>query len=90
LKGKPFYQSLSEHKVYPSRMLSLIKVAEEVNQMDLIFEKLAKQYSDDVDHETSMIGSVIEPIMILFLGVFVAVILIAIYLPLFQLSTSVH
>lgn len=90
LKGKPFYESLAEYKVYPSRMHSLIKVAEEVNQLDRIFEKLAKQYSDEVEHETAMIGNFVEPIMILFLGVFVAVILIAIYLPLFQLSTSVH
>ena len=90
LKGKHFHDCLSKYKVYPSRMLSLVKVAEEVNQLDVIFEKLARQYSDEVEYETSMIGSFIEPIMILFLGLFVAVILIAIYLPLFQLSTSVH
>ncbi len=70
-------------------MLSLIKVAEEVNQLDVIFGKLAKQYGDEVEHQTSLIGSLIEPVMIIFLGLLVAVILIAMYLPLFQLSSSV-
>jgi len=90
LRGESLYKSLSKFKVYNKRMLSLIKVAEEVNQLDVIFGKLAKQYGDEVEHQTSLLGSLIEPIMIIFLGLLVSVILIAMYLPLFQLSSSVH
>jgi type IV pilus assembly protein PilC len=90
MHGSTLYSSLSKFGIYNSRMRSLIKVAEEVNQMDVIFGKLAKQYTDEVEHKTSLLGSVIEPVMIVFLGVMVALILIAMYLPLFQLSTSIH
>jgi type IV pilus assembly protein PilC len=89
LKGKPLHLSLSKFSIYNRRMISLIKVAEEVNQLDTMFERLSKQYGDEVEHQTSILGSLIEPIMIIFLGVLVAVILVAMYLPLFQMSTKV-
>ncbi|HET6243887.1 MAG: type II secretion system F family protein [Bacteroidetes bacterium] len=88
LKGEPLSLSLSRYPVYNKRLIALIKVAEEVNQLDLVFGKLAKQYTDEVEHQTSLIGSLIEPIMIIFLGLLVTIILVAMYLPLFQLSTS--
>ena len=89
LKGQPLHLSLSKFKIYNKRMVSLIKVAEEVNQLDTIFLKLSKQYSDEVEHQTSILGSLIEPAMIIFLGAFVAIILVAMYLPLFQMSSTV-
>ena len=89
MKGQSLHSSLSKFKIYNKRMISLIKVAEEVNQLDTMFARLAKQYSDEVEHQTSILGSLIEPIMIIFLGVLVAVILIAMYLPMFQMSSTV-
>lgn len=89
LKGEALHVSLSKFKIYNKRMISLIKVAEEVNQLDTMFAKLAKQYSDEVEHQTSIIGSLIEPVMIIFLGLLVALILVAMYLPLFQMGSTV-
>lgn len=89
LKGKPLHISLAKFTIYNRRMISLLKVAEEVNQLDTMFSRLSKQYSDEVEHQTSILGSLIEPIMIIFLGVLVAVILVAMYLPLFQMSSKV-
>jgi type IV pilus assembly protein PilC len=88
MQGETLYKSLSKFSFYPSRMISLLKVGEEVNKLDVFFEKIAQQYNDEVEHQTQIISSMIEPIMILFLGVVVGFILIAMYLPLFQLSTS--
>jgi type IV pilus assembly protein PilC len=79
---------MGEHEVFPKRLVSLVKVGEEVNQLDIFFDKIAKQYTDEIEHQTGLIGSLIEPIMIIFLGLVVGVILIAMYLPLFQLSNS--
>jgi type IV pilus assembly protein PilC len=90
MRGEPLHLSLSKFKIYNRRMVSLIKVAEEVNQLDVIFGKLSGQYSDEIKHSTALIGSLIEPIMIIFLGLLVAVILIAMYLPLFRLGASIH
>ncbi len=87
-KGESLNASLSGFPIYNKRMISLIKVAEEVNQLDRIFNQLSEQYSTEVEHQTSLIGSLIEPFMIIFLGVMVAVILVSMYLPLFQLSSS--
>lgn len=89
MKGDSLHHSLSKFKIYNKRMISLIKVAEEVNQMDTMFSRLSKQYSDEVEHQTSVLGSLIEPVMIIFLGVLVAVILVAMYLPLFQMGSTV-
>jgi type IV pilus assembly protein PilC len=88
MQGVSLNKSLSSFPVYPKRLVSLIKVGEEVNQLEMFFGKIAKQYSDDVEHQTSLISSMIEPFMIIFLGLIVGVILIAMYLPLFQLSTT--
>lgn len=88
LHGKSLHESLAQFPIFNRRMVSLLRVAEEVNQLDMIFGKLSKQYTDEVDHETSVIGSVVEPVMIIVLGLLVAVILVAMYLPMFQLSTA--
>lgn len=89
MKGQSLHTSLAKFKIYNKRMISLIKVAEEVNQLDTMFSKLAKQYSDEVDHQTSILGSLIEPIMIIFIGLLVGIILVAMYLPMFQMSSTV-
>lgn len=88
LHGKPLHESLAQFPVFNRRMVSLLRVAEEVNQLDMIFGKLSKQYTEEIDHETSLIGSVVEPVMIIVLGLLVAVILVAMYLPMFQLSSA--
>lgn len=86
--GSALHTAMLKYPVYPKRMTSLIRVAEEVNQLDLMFEKLSKQLSDEIEHETTVLSSLIEPIMILFLGVMVSVILVAMYLPMFKIGTA--
>ena len=87
LDGKFLYHSMSKFSIYPKRMISLVKVGEEVNQLESFFDKIAKQYNEEVEHQTSLLSSMLEPFLIIFLGLIVGVILIAMYLPLFQLST---
>lgn len=86
--GIPLHESLSKFSIYPKKMIYLIKVGEEVNQLDHFFKKTSDQYDDEVKHLTSIMGSLVEPFMIVFLGLVVGFILIAMYLPLFQLSSS--
>jgi type IV pilus assembly protein PilC len=88
-QGKSLNQSLAAFPIYPQRMISLLKIAEEVNQIDTMFDKIGKQLTEEIEHETTLIGSLLEPIMIVLIGGIVAFILIAMYLPLFQLSTNV-
>ncbi len=88
LQGHNLSQSLSKFKIFDKKMTALIKVGEEINKLDVFFQKLADQYSDEVEHKTSLLGSVVEPILIVFLGLIVCVILISMYLPLFQMSSN--
>ncbi|MFA6404262.1 MAG: type II secretion system F family protein [Salinivirgaceae bacterium] len=87
-KGNSLNQSLQQFQVYDNRMVYLIKVGEEVNQLDRIFEKLQQQYAADVEHRVSVMSSLLEPILIIGVGLLVGIILIAMYLPLFQISNS--
>jgi type IV pilus assembly protein PilC len=88
MKGKSLHQSLQQFSVYPSKMIQLVKVGEETNQMDYFFAKISEQYIEEVEYKTSTLSSMMEPLIIIFLGLIVGVILIAMYLPLFQMSNS--
>ncbi len=88
LQGTNLNVSMANFSIFTPRMVSLIKVGEEVGQLDLFFEKIAEQYAEEVEHQTGLIGTLIEPAMLVFLGGVVGTILVSMYLPLFQLSTS--
>ena len=88
LHGASLHKSLSGFDFYPAKMIQLIKVGEEVNRMDFFFEKIAAQYTEEVEYRTNTISSLLEPLIIIFLGLVVGVILIAMYLPMFQMSNS--
>ncbi|PTT01383.1 type II secretion system F family protein [Pedobacter sp. HMWF019] len=88
LKGESLHKSLSTFTFYPKKMIQLVKVGEEVNRMDYFFEKIATQYTEEVEYKTNTLSSLMEPIIIVFLGLVVGVILIAMYLPMFQMSNN--
>ncbi len=88
LQGESLHKSLAAFSFYPAKMIQLIKVGEEVNRMDYFFEKIATQYTEEVEYKTNTISSLMEPLIIIFLGLVVGVILIAMYLPMFQMSNS--
>lgn len=87
--GKSLSESLTAHPIFDKKMISLIKVAEETNQNALIFERLSTQYSEEVQYQSKTLSTLIEPFIIIVLGAVVALILIAMYLPMFKLSTVI-
>jgi type II secretory pathway component PulF len=89
LQGKSLHQSMSGYKIFDKKMVSLIKVADETNQNETIFKRLTEQYNEEIEYQSKMISATIEPLIIVFLGAIVAVILIAMYLPMFKLSTVI-
>ena len=88
LSGKSLNESLSKHTIFPQKLTALIKVSEEVNKPELIFEKLTKQYSDEIEHQQAVVGKAIEPLFIVILGLIIGFILVAMYMPLFQMSNG--
>jgi type IV pilus assembly protein PilC len=88
LRGKSLHESLAQFDFYPSKLVQLIKVGEEVNRLDFFFEQIATQLTEEIEYKTSTISNILEPLIIIFLGLVVGVILIAMYLPMFQMSNS--
>lgn len=90
LQGLSLNESFDKYTIFDKRMVALVKVAEETNASKLVFQKLTEQYTAEIEYKTQLISSVIEPVIILILGGIVAVILIAMYLPIFSLSSAIY
>lgn len=86
--GDSLHLSLSKFQFYPAKLVQLIKVGEEVNRLDYFFGKISDQYTEEVEYKTGTISSLLEPLIIIFLGLVVGLVLIAMYLPMFQMSNS--
>jgi type IV pilus assembly protein PilC len=86
--GSSLSTTLGKDKFYPTKFIQMIKIAEEVNKLEYFFEQLANQYTEEVEYKTNAISSMLEPLIIIFLGIAVGIILIAMYLPMFQMSSS--
>jgi type IV pilus assembly protein PilC len=71
------------------RLISLVKIAEEVNQLEETFARVAKQYREEIDHRTKLIGTIIEPAIIVVIGLIVGLIMVSMYLPMFNLSNVI-
>ncbi len=87
--GENLYVLMEREKFFDSKLTVLIKVGEEVNQLGNMFDKLHKQLSEEVEHKASQMGSIVEPMLIIIVGGLVGTILIAMYLPMFQLGGSI-
>lgn len=79
--------SLAQHEIFDGRFNSLIEVAEETNSLPSIFEELHTIYTRELGYRTKILNTVLEPLIIIFLGLIVGIILVAMYLPMFKLST---
>lgn len=90
IRGKALHESMAECPVFDKRAISLVKVGEEVNRLEEIFKTLSKQYAEQLEHSIGMLGGLLEPILIIFIGLLVGVILIAMYLPMFQMGSAIQ
>ncbi|MDA8956460.1 type II secretion system F family protein [Flavobacteriales bacterium] len=88
IQGSSLSHSFSKFSLYDIKMISLIEVAERSNQLSFIFKRLNQQYQSELSHQSKILGTILEPLVILFLGLVVALILVAMYLPMFNLSSS--
>lgn len=90
LKGETLTNSLKKHKFFTPKIISLTTIGEQINELDKMYDGLANQYNEDIDHSTKMIGTILEPLMILIIGGIVGFIMVAMYSPLFDLSKIIE
>ncbi len=88
VNGKLLHESFQPYPVFDAKLISLTKVGEEVNKLDDIYNNLSNQYSEEIQHKISLLNTLLEPILIIFMGGIVALILIAMYMPMFQMGNS--
>ncbi len=86
--GLTVAQPLKETKVFPPMVVQMIGVGEQTGALDAMLSKIADFYEDEVDQAVANLLTLMEPVMILFLGISVGGIIIAMYLPLFDLISK--
>jgi type IV pilus assembly protein PilC len=89
-EGKNIAGPLMETKVFPPMVVQMIGVGEATGAMDAMLNKIADFYDDEVDAAIAGLTSLIEPVMMVFLGVVVGGFLIAMYLPIFNIAGAVQ
>ena len=88
-EGKNIAGPIAETKVFPSMVVQMIGVGEATGAMDAMLGKIADFYDDEVDAGVASLTSLIEPIMMVFLGGAVGGFLIAMYLPIFSIAGAI-
>jgi type IV pilus assembly protein PilC len=89
-EGKTLTQPLEESKLFPGMVTQMIGVGESTGALDAMLSKIADFYEDEVDEAVTNLMSLLEPIIIVFLGVTIGGIVIAMYMPLFTLIQQIQ
>ncbi len=87
--GKTLAEPLRASTVFPPMVVQMISVGEQTGALDAMLNKIADFYDDEVDTAVTGLTSLLEPLMIVFLGVVIGGLVIAMYLPIFRLVTLV-
>lgn len=88
-EGKSLVEPLRDSVIFPPMVVSMIEVGETSGAMDAMLSKIADFYEDEVDNAVNSMKQLIEPIMILVLGVVIGGLVIAMYLPIFKMGSIV-
>lgn len=86
--GVTIHEALDKSKLFPPMVISMISIGEEAGSLPTMLDKVAEFYEEDVDTIAKNLGSVLEPIMLVALGSIVGFLIIALYMPVFQATTS--
>src|SRR5690606_2517192 len=84
-EGDTIHEPLSKCKVFPPLVVHMVAVGEETGAIDQMLLKVAEAYEREVDDTVNALTSILEPVLIVFLGVIVGAIVIALYPPLFNI-----
>ena len=88
-EGVPIAQPLVENEVFPPMVAQMVKIGEETGELEKMLSKIADFYEDEVDAAVSSLTSIVEPIMMIGVGVMVGIIIISMYMPMFKMLTLV-
>ena len=88
-EGRPIAEPLEESGVFPPMVVQMINVGESVGALDTMLEKVADFYDEEVDQAVENLTAMIEPFMMVFLGGMIGGLVVAMYLPIFEIASIV-
>jgi type IV pilus assembly protein PilC len=88
-EGKTIAEPLADSKVFPPMVTQMVAVGEATGALDAMLTKIADFYDDEVDAAVEAMTALLEPILMVFLGVVIGGLVIAMYLPVFKLAGAV-
>src|SRR4051794_652786 len=88
-EGVPIAQPLVENPVFPPMVAQMVKIGEETGELEKMLGKIADFYEDEVDAAVQSLTSIIEPVMMIGVGIMVGIVIISMYLPMFKMLTLV-
>jgi len=89
-EGQALSSSLTATGVFPPLAIDMIEVGESTGALPVMLTSVAEFYEDDVNTKMTAALSLIEPAIMIFMGIFVAFVLIALYMPIFSLADTIH
>ena len=87
--GKPFSQALRDTKDFPETLCGFIEVGEETGKLNEMLTTVSTYYEEEFDSAVDSFSQLLEPLMIVFLGLVIGFILVAMYTPIFKMGTAV-
>ena len=88
-EGESIAKPLASHAVFPAMVVQMLAVGEETGQVDVMLEKVAEFYNSEVEASVDALTSLIEPVLIAFIGVAVGASVIALYMPMFGIINQI-
>ncbi len=88
-QGVPIAQPLIDNEIFPPMVSQMVKIGEETGELEKMLSKIADFYEDEVDAAVQTLTSIIEPVMMILVGMMVGVIVISMYLPMFKMLSLV-
>jgi len=89
-EGKTIADALAKSEVFPKMVTHMIAVGESTGALDAMLGKIADFYEDEVDTAVAALTSLLEPVMMVFLGTIVGFIVVAMYLPIFKVASVIQ
>jgi len=88
-EGETIAEPLGRSNIFPPMVIQMISVGESTGALDSMLTKIAEFYEDEVDVAVANLTSMLEPLLMIFLGVVIGGVVIAMYLPIFQMASAV-
>jgi type IV pilus assembly protein PilC len=88
--GKALNEEMKKYKIFPPILVRMVRVGEETGRLEDMLNRVSKFFRDEVDATINILTSIIEPVLIIGLGIIVGIVVLAIYLPIFKLAGTLR